>query len=119
MTDFICPNCRGGFPAWDNMECPWCGTDYDGNYETMRQPITMFEESDDFINETKRDVRIPKPQTPDSSDDSVFRIPRTRNDGTTPCPDCGEPMPMVTWTGTKPKCKKCRRSQGSNISGDK
>lgn len=38
----------------------------------------------------------------------------TRNDdmslsgsSKTTCPECGKRMPLVTWTGEKPKCSKC------------
>jgi len=27
--------------------------------------------------------------------------------GTTPCPECGKPMGLVTWTGEKPVCHRC------------
>lgn len=27
--------------------------------------------------------------------------------GTTSCPECGDPMPMVMWGGTKPVCDSC------------
>lgn len=27
--------------------------------------------------------------------------------GTTPCPNCGEPMGMVSWVGEKPVCAAC------------
>lgn len=30
--------------------------------------------------------------------------------GTTPCPDCGKPMGMVTWTGAKPSCHRCQEN---------
>jgi len=33
MSDFTCPNCRGGFPEWDQMKCPWCGQAINGEYE--------------------------------------------------------------------------------------
>jgi len=39
MIDFICPNCRGGFPEPVNdarvgeTQCPWCGQSLDGEYE--------------------------------------------------------------------------------------
>lgn len=26
---------------------------------------------------------------------------------TTPCPECGEPMGLVTWVGEKPSCARC------------
>ena len=35
------------------------------------------------------------------------------NTSTTPCPECGEPMPMVTWVGAKPKCRACQRKGDS------
>ena len=39
MSEYICPNCRGGFPeplangVNEEMQCPWCGEAIDGNYE--------------------------------------------------------------------------------------
>jgi len=33
MSDFTCPNCRGGFPECDQMKCPWCGQAINGEYE--------------------------------------------------------------------------------------
>jgi len=34
MSDFICPNCRGGFPDPETLgECPWCGQGINGSYE--------------------------------------------------------------------------------------
>jgi uncharacterized protein (DUF983 family) len=40
MTDYICPNCRGGFPSWEKMECPWCGQDI-GGYEVPDGPVAI------------------------------------------------------------------------------
>jgi len=39
MTEFTCPNCRGGFPEpindarYEETQCPWCGQALDGEYE--------------------------------------------------------------------------------------
>ena len=41
MTQYTCPNCRGGFPfppeneldTGETPECPWCGQALDGSYE--------------------------------------------------------------------------------------
>jgi hypothetical protein len=34
MTDYTCPNCRGGFPDPETLgECPWCGQAINGDYE--------------------------------------------------------------------------------------
>jgi len=41
MTDFVCPNCRGGFPEPENLgECPWCGQSINGSYE-RRGPASI------------------------------------------------------------------------------
>jgi len=40
MTDFVCPNCRGGFPDPDHLgECPWCGQAINGSYEPPETPV--------------------------------------------------------------------------------
>ena len=41
MTQYTCPNCRGGFPfppeneldTGETPECPWCGQALDGTYK--------------------------------------------------------------------------------------
>jgi len=36
MPEYICPNCRGAFPALDKgtrAGCPWCGQQLDASYE--------------------------------------------------------------------------------------
>jgi len=39
MTDYICPNCRGGFPQnGDEVGCPWCGQIF-GEYEPPEDPV--------------------------------------------------------------------------------
>jgi len=55
MTDFVCPNCRGGFtePVADGLEgysrCPWCGQGINGEYEppTPEMVRTKVRESRD------------------------------------------------------------------------
>jgi predicted amidophosphoribosyltransferase len=37
MTQYTCPNCRGGFEELENGCCPWCSTAMDGEYE--REPM--------------------------------------------------------------------------------
>jgi hypothetical protein len=34
---------------------------------------------------------------------------------TTPCPECGEDMPLMTWTGKKPCCARC---SGATVTND-
>lgn len=36
MSNYECPNCRGGFEEPTNNECPWCGQALDGSFE--REP---------------------------------------------------------------------------------
>jgi len=33
MTEYVCPNCRGGFPESDQNHCPFCGQPLNGTYE--------------------------------------------------------------------------------------
>lgn len=38
MSEWTCPNCRGGFPTpapgeGNSEECPWCGQPLDASYE--------------------------------------------------------------------------------------
>jgi len=51
MTDYICPNCRGGFPDPEQLgECPWCGQAIDGSYEVPETPqvvSTVKEDTED------------------------------------------------------------------------
>jgi hypothetical protein len=50
MTEYVCPNCRGGFPEPDQNHCPWCGQEL-GEYEPPTHPlqesITSVEETDE------------------------------------------------------------------------
>jgi len=48
MSDFTCPNCRGGFPEWEQMKCPWCGQAINGEYEppTPEMVTTKVRDSD-------------------------------------------------------------------------
>jgi hypothetical protein len=53
MTDFVCPNCRGGFPEPEKLgECPWCGQAINGEYEppTPEMVTTKVRESRDTDN---------------------------------------------------------------------
>lgn len=57
MTDFICPNCRGGFPEGplDNGCCPWCGQSIDGSYEPPTvNAVTKVTQTDDDSNDRSR-----------------------------------------------------------------
>jgi len=48
MTDFLCPNCNGGFPEPEQLgECPWCGQAIDGSYEYERPRMVSRVESKD------------------------------------------------------------------------
>jgi len=42
MSDYICPNCRGGFPeAIFGSSCPWCGQSLDASYESPEPPVAV------------------------------------------------------------------------------
>lgn len=52
MTDWVCPNCRGGFPAAaaakERRLCPWCGQSIDKTYEYEPEVrIARTDETDD------------------------------------------------------------------------
>jgi hypothetical protein len=55
MSDYICPNCRGGFPEGplDNGCCPWCEQPLNGSYEPPEQPtlVSRTETKDDYDGE--------------------------------------------------------------------
>lgn len=110
MANYDCPDCGGGFPEVPpERECPWCGHPMNG--EKQRGPFDPA------------DSTIPMPDesdvTPDASTPSVDVDLSTGNDGTTPCPECGGPMPMVTWTGPKPECRECRRNKRNSLGGNR
>jgi len=63
MGEYICPNCRGGFPEPDEKVlmahgsepedkitqdiCPWCGQELDGSYEGGSFTKTSIVKSED------------------------------------------------------------------------
>jgi len=57
MSDYTCPNCRGGFTEPPDEEytaysCPWCGTKMDGMYEhepLVKESIVRTEDSENNI----------------------------------------------------------------------
>lgn len=96
MSKYECPNCDGGFPEpGQEKECPWCGQSLDKSYSMT----PGFQPEDSSIED----------YDPRSGIDT-----KPRN-GTTPCPDCGDEMPLVTWTGQKPKCRSCARKDRTNV----
>jgi len=44
MSDYTCPDCRGGFPASaaDDGACPWCGEALDGERDESPTPPAAF-----------------------------------------------------------------------------
>ena len=58
MTEYVCPNCRGGFPEPDQNHCPWCGQEL-GEYEPPTvHSISKVESKDDGIDGTKRFLEL-------------------------------------------------------------
>lgn len=49
MSEFVCPECRGGFPELAHKRrCPWCGTKMDGEFETPSvHTVTKVENGDE------------------------------------------------------------------------
>jgi len=57
MPEYICPNCRGGFPENQLSKrkyCPWCGQEMNRSYEGGPLTRTVVE-SDDEPPETLSD----------------------------------------------------------------
>lgn len=56
MTDWICPNCRGGFPSfgkeqWSKLpadHCPWCGQELGEFDPPSVHSISKVESDDDY-----------------------------------------------------------------------
>lgn len=49
MSEFTCPNCRGGFPEGPANDgcCPWCGQTINGEYEPPDGPHAIREVRED------------------------------------------------------------------------
>jgi len=98
MSRYECPECNGGFhKVPPEKECPWCGQKMDKSYSKTTIPASR----------TIDDI--------DSSDSGITLDLESGRAGTTPCPECGEPMPMVSWTDKKPKCQRCSDSTITTI----
>lgn len=55
MPEFICPNCRGGFPeAVLDSCCPWCEQPLNGSYEVPEPPQRVSKVVKDSENDGKR-----------------------------------------------------------------
>lgn len=97
MATYQCPQCNGGFPepkpGERGPECPWCGAKLNGEPSTK----SAF---DIPTGTTSNGITNLRPSTD--------RGIGPTDSGTTPCPDCGEDMPMTSWVGPKPKCEDCR-----------
>lgn len=107
MPDYECPNCHGGFPdpkpTENDPECPWCGEPLNGESSTDRPADPVPSRTANLIDPPTGTINTGVDREIKLGPDDV---------GTTPCPDCGDPMPFVTWSGPKPKCRKCRGSDG-------
>lgn len=105
MSRYECPSCGGGFhEVPPEKECPWCGHEMNGeSCESVLSPAESPVLAD--VHDTQPD--------PEDVDLDLSSSPN----GTTPCPECGDPMPMVTWTGEKPVCRKCSRSNSTTDLG--
>jgi len=52
MTDWECPNCRGGFPDPELGECPWCGQAINGSCEFEPKVVSRVETREDTDSNT-------------------------------------------------------------------
>lgn len=112
MSKYECPNCDGGFPEpGPENECPWCGQALDKSY-TDGDSRGLFD----------NDGIVIQPNLGSSSSGGADLDVSQKPTGMTECPECGDPMPMVTWTGEKPKCRECSKRDRLNnelsIGGD-
>lgn len=109
MSRYECPDCGGGFhEVPPEQECPWCG--YLMNGEKQRGP---FDPAQSVITPSSDGLDV----TPGPDVDDGIGL-TADNTSTTPCPECGDPMPMVTWHGEKPLCQKCARDRGGVLGVD-
>lgn len=96
--DYQCPRCDGGFPENPDKKCPWCGLDIDGSYsDSPNVGYTDLFDHRSPPDGLTRDLDIEAPEKLDN------------DPGTTTCPECGDKMPLVSWTGKKPLCSACAR----------
>jgi DNA repair exonuclease SbcCD ATPase subunit len=56
MSEFTCPNCRGGFPSGPANDgcCPWCGQSLDGSYEPPERSVAVKKTVEKDETENKR-----------------------------------------------------------------
>lgn len=106
MADYECPECNGGFPepkpTENDPECPWCGE----KLNAEKSGITLTPNTDPISG----GVDIPTNGDPVD----IERDISNPNPATTDCPECGNEMPLVTWTGPKPLCRACQRKKAES-----